>query len=130
MGSSWRTPRRAGRPPWTGRSFCRTSGPLITRCRAAGLPDEVAHVSKPNQAWAMLKRAVEHDVPFAWVTGDCIDGDYRRLRVRKHRGVSRQAIWRADSGLLRSVRLTVRLDCRCRERPLRHLGAGSVTPYR
>lgn len=51
------------------------------RCRAAGLPDEVGYVSKPNQAWAMLKRAVAHEVPFAWVTGDRIYGDSRSLRL-------------------------------------------------
>ena len=34
-----------------------------------------------------------------------------------------------DSGLLRNVRLTVWLDRRCRERPLRRPGAGSITSY-
>jgi SRSO17 transposase len=51
------------------------------RARAAGIPDEVESVSKPKQAWAMLKRVVEHQVPFAWVTGDSIYGDYRSLRL-------------------------------------------------
>ena len=51
------------------------------RCRQAGIPDNVAFTTKPNQAWAMLKRAVEHTVPFEWVTGDSIYGDYRSLRL-------------------------------------------------
>jgi len=50
------------------------------RCRAAGIPDEIEHVTKPNLAWQMLKRAVEAHVPFRWVTGDSIYGDYRRIR--------------------------------------------------
>jgi SRSO17 transposase len=51
------------------------------RCRRAGVPEDVAFTSKPNQAWQMLRRAVEHDVPFAWVTADTIYGDYRRMRL-------------------------------------------------
>jgi len=51
------------------------------RCRQAGIPEEVRFISKPNQAWAMLRRAVEHNVPFAWVTADTIYGDYRRMRL-------------------------------------------------
>jgi SRSO17 transposase len=51
------------------------------RCRAAGVPDEIAFVSKPNQAWQMLQRAVRKQVPFAWVTGDSVYGDYRSIRL-------------------------------------------------
>jgi SRSO17 transposase len=51
------------------------------RRRRAGVPEEVTFTSKPNQAWQMLHRAVEHDVPFAWVTADTIYGDYRRMRL-------------------------------------------------
>jgi SRSO17 transposase len=51
------------------------------RCRAAGVPDEIAFTSKPNQAWQMLQRAVEQQVPFMWVTGDSIYGDYRSIRL-------------------------------------------------
>jgi len=39
----------------------------------AGIPDEGDSISKPNQAWAMRKRAVEHQVPLAWVTGDSLN---------------------------------------------------------
>jgi SRSO17 transposase len=51
------------------------------RCGQAGIPDEVEFATKPNVAWAMLKRAVEHEVLFAWVTGDSVYGDYRSLRL-------------------------------------------------
>jgi len=51
------------------------------RCRGAGVPEGVTFMTKPNQAWQMLRRAVEHEVPFAWVTADTIYGDYRRMRL-------------------------------------------------
>ncbi len=51
------------------------------RCRRAGVPEGVVFTTKPNQAWEMLRRAVEHDVPFAWATADTIYGDYRRMRL-------------------------------------------------
>jgi len=51
------------------------------RCQRAGIPAEVTFTTKPNQAWQMLRWAVEHDVPFAWVTADTIYGDYRRMRL-------------------------------------------------
>ncbi len=38
------------------------------RCRAAGIPDEVEFATKPRQAMAMLGRAFDAGVPFAWVT--------------------------------------------------------------
>ncbi len=51
------------------------------RCRQAGIPDGIEFSTKPELAWQMLKRAVEHQVPFAWVTGDCVYGDYRSIRL-------------------------------------------------
>jgi SRSO17 transposase len=51
------------------------------RCRQAGIPDAIEFNTKPELAWQMLKRAVEHQVPFAWVTGDSIYGDYRSIRL-------------------------------------------------
>src|SRR5262249_29710322 len=47
---------------------------------------------------------------------------------RRHHDVSRQTIYPADAHVLRPVRLTLRLNRRRREWPLRRLGAGSVTP--
>jgi SRSO17 transposase len=52
-----------------------------TRCRAAGVPDEVAFHTKPQLGQAMLERALAAGVPFRWVTGDTVYGGDRRLRV-------------------------------------------------
>lgn len=51
------------------------------RCRAAGIPDEVAFATKPKLAQAMLERALDAGVPAAWVTADSIYGDVKYLRV-------------------------------------------------
>jgi SRSO17 transposase len=51
------------------------------RCRQAHIPDEVAFATKPKMALQMLQEAVAHDVPFGWVTGDSVYGDYRRIRL-------------------------------------------------
>ncbi len=51
------------------------------RCRAAGIPDEVAFATKPAQARVMLERALDAGVPAAWVTADSVYGDVKYLRV-------------------------------------------------
>ncbi len=51
------------------------------RCRAAGIPDDVAFATKPALAQAMLGRALDAGVPAAWVTADSIYGDVKYLRV-------------------------------------------------
>src|SRR3569833_137292 len=51
------------------------------RCRSAGVPDEVELVTKPRQAIAMLARAFDARVPFAWVTADEAYGQVKYLRV-------------------------------------------------
>jgi SRSO17 transposase len=50
------------------------------RCRAAGVPDEVEFATKPRQLIAMLARALEAGVPFAWVTADEVYGQAGYLR--------------------------------------------------
>jgi SRSO17 transposase len=51
------------------------------RCRAVGVPDEVGFATKPKLATAMICRALDAGVPAAWVTGDEIYGNSRRLRA-------------------------------------------------
>jgi SRSO17 transposase len=52
------------------------------RCAAAGIPDGVALTTKPKLGLAMLDRALEAGVPFAWVTGDSVYGADHRIRRR------------------------------------------------
>ncbi len=51
------------------------------RCRAAGIPDDVAFATKPALAKRMLERALDAGVPAAWVTADSIYGEVKYLRV-------------------------------------------------
>src|ERR671928_974256 len=52
------------------------------RRAAAGIPDAVGFATKPKLGLAMLDRALEAGVPFAWVAGDCVYGADHRLRRR------------------------------------------------
>src|SRR5262247_271149 len=73
------------------------------RCKGAGIPAERLFATKPQLAQQMLKRAFDHGVPAAWVTGDSVYGDNRSLRLwlEEHRqahvlAVSGQEyVWRA-----------------------------------
>ncbi|MFB7130062.1 IS701 family transposase [Kitasatospora sp. NPDC056273] len=51
------------------------------RCRAAGIGDDVEFATKPDIGLRMLKRAVESEVPFGWVTADELYGQTGRLRL-------------------------------------------------
>ncbi len=51
------------------------------RCRAAGIPDDVAFATKPALAQAMLERALDAGAPAAWVAADSVYGDVKYLRV-------------------------------------------------
>jgi SRSO17 transposase len=52
------------------------------RCAAAGIPTGLPLITKPKLGLAMLDRALEAGVPFAWVTGDSVYGADHRLRRR------------------------------------------------
>jgi SRSO17 transposase len=52
------------------------------RCRDAGTPDEVCFATKTEHFKAMLNRAIEAGVPFAWVTADEAYGQSKSLRCR------------------------------------------------
>jgi SRSO17 transposase len=51
------------------------------RCRAAGVPDQVEFTTKPRQAKAMISRAIEAGVPFAWFTADEAYGQAKYLQA-------------------------------------------------
>jgi SRSO17 transposase len=51
------------------------------RRRAAAIPATLRFATKPQRARAMLARARAAGVPAAWVTGDSVSGDDRRLRM-------------------------------------------------
>jgi SRSO17 transposase len=51
------------------------------RCAGAGIPDIRHFATKPELARRMLERTLQAGVPAAWVTGDSVYGDDRRLRM-------------------------------------------------
>jgi SRSO17 transposase len=52
------------------------------RCAAAGIPPGLTLITKPKLGLALLDRALEAGVPFAWVTGDSVYGADHRIRRR------------------------------------------------
>lgn len=50
------------------------------RCRQAGIPDQQAFATKPQLARQILERTFAGGVALAWVTGDSVYGDNRKLR--------------------------------------------------
>ena len=51
------------------------------RCERASIPQKHPFATKPQVARQMLQHAFDARVPAAWVTGDSVYGDDRRLRV-------------------------------------------------
>lgn len=51
------------------------------RRQAAKVPGQAAFATKPQLARQMIERAAAAQVPFAWITGDEVYGNDRRLRV-------------------------------------------------
>jgi SRSO17 transposase len=44
------------------------------RCQEAGIPETVPFATKPELARRMIERAMQHGVPFAWISGDTVYG--------------------------------------------------------
>jgi SRSO17 transposase len=57
------------------------------RRREARIPAEIAFATKPKLGLAMLERARQAGVPFAWITGDSVYGADHRIRrwAERHR---------------------------------------------
>lgn len=51
------------------------------RRKGAGIPKEITFKTKPQMALEMIKEASEARIPYTWVTGDCVYGDYRDIRM-------------------------------------------------
>jgi len=51
------------------------------RCRKAGVPETVTFQTKPQMALEMIQAATAAGVSYRWVTGDCVYGDYRAIRL-------------------------------------------------
>jgi SRSO17 transposase len=51
------------------------------RCSTAGVPKTVTFQTKPQMALEMIQEATKAEVPYTWVTGDCVYGDYRNIRT-------------------------------------------------
>jgi SRSO17 transposase len=47
----------------------------------AGIPESVKFQTKPEMALDMIKSATTAEVPYKWVTGDCVYGDYGEIRL-------------------------------------------------
>jgi SRSO17 transposase len=50
------------------------------RCRRSGIPDQRVFATKPALAQQMLERTFDSGVHLAWVSGDSVYGDNRKLR--------------------------------------------------
>ena len=53
----------------------------VERRKKAGIPDEIKFQTKPQMALEMIKEATQAGVPYTWVTGDCVYGDYSDIRA-------------------------------------------------
>lgn len=51
------------------------------RCKKAGIPEKVTFQTKPQIALDMIQSATQAGVLYKWVTGDCVYGDYRTIRL-------------------------------------------------
>jgi SRSO17 transposase len=81
------------------------------RCRAAAIPDEVAFATKPEQARAMLERAIAAQVPFAWFTADEAYGQNPGLRGwLEQQDIAYVMATRCDEQVPSGLHTTTRVD--------------------
>jgi SRSO17 transposase len=81
------------------------------RCRTAKVPDEVQFATKPEQAQAMLARAVDAGVPFAWFTADEAYGQNPGLRGWcEHQDIAYVMATRCDDEVASGLHTTTRVD--------------------
>jgi len=50
------------------------------RRKKAGMPEMLAFQTKPEMALEMIQEATTAGVPYTWVTGDCVYGDFTDIR--------------------------------------------------
>lgn len=81
------------------------------RCRAAAIPDEVEFATKPQQAKAMVERAIAAGVPFAWFTADEAYGQNPGLRTwLEKQDVAYVMATRRDDEVASGLFTTTRVD--------------------
>jgi SRSO17 transposase len=51
------------------------------RCESTGIPETVTFQTKPQMALEMIQQATKAGVSYTWVTGDCVYGDFRTIRL-------------------------------------------------
>ena len=51
------------------------------RRKNAGIPENTVFQTKPQMALEMIQEATEAGLPYRWVTGDCVYGDYGGMRA-------------------------------------------------
>jgi len=81
------------------------------RCRAAAIPEEVGFATKPQQAQAMVERAIEARVPFSWFTADEAYGQNPGLRGwLEDQDIAYVMATRCDDEVPSGLRTTLRVD--------------------
>ncbi|WP_147333600.1 IS701 family transposase [Micromonospora craniellae] len=81
------------------------------RCRAAAIPEEVEFATKPQQAQAMVERAIEAWVPFSWFTADEAYGQNPGLRGwLEDQDIAYVMATRCDDGVPSGLHTTLRVD--------------------
>jgi SRSO17 transposase len=51
------------------------------RRKKAGVPEDLTFQTKPQMALEMIQNVTASKIPYSWVTGDCVYGDYTDIRM-------------------------------------------------